>query len=179
MVLFPCSTDICKSVDVVLASNQSKVPNSSSDISKNELLCAIDSRLAALRSELVAAFNQAVGETCSYEEITHLAKFCENFGANDLKNFLCMFLELSPKSQAANAPDDEKSSFSHASVNDSIIKTDGNNQISKPVCSETPVKYGVSPAKVAQVERQSATESEESSDSSDENQKSAERSRVL
>ncbi|XP_021297038.1 muscle M-line assembly protein unc-89-like isoform X1 [Herrania umbratica] len=172
-------TDICKSVDVVLASNQSKVQNSSSDTSKNELLRAMNSRLTALRSELIAAFNQAVGETCSYEEITHLAKFSENFGANDLKNFLCMFLELSPKSQAANPPDDEKSSCSRTSVNDNIIKSDGNYQISKPVCSETPVKYGVSPAKVAQVERQSSTESEESSDSSDENQTSAERSRAL
>ncbi|XWS65653.1 hypothetical protein CRYUN_Cryun05aG0132100 [Craigia yunnanensis] len=139
----------------------------------------MDSRLTALRSELVAAFNQVVGETCSYKEITHLAKFSENFGANDVMNFLCMFLELSQKCQIANLTDDEKSSSTCASVNGSINKTDGDNQISKPVSSETPVKYGVSPAKVALVERQSSTESEESSDSGDENQMSAERSRAL
>ncbi|XWS74463.1 hypothetical protein CRYUN_Cryun01aG0000200 [Craigia yunnanensis] len=154
-----------------------KVQNSSSDTSKNELLRAMDSRLTALRIELVAAFNQAVRETCSYKEITHLAKFSESFGANDVKNFLCKFLELSQ--QVANWLDDEKSSSTCASMNDNLNKTDGNNQISKPVSSETPVKYGVSPVKVAQVERQSSTESEESSDSSDKNQISAERSRAL
>ncbi|XVF24272.1 hypothetical protein REPUB_Repub13aG0113300 [Reevesia pubescens] len=139
----------------------------------------MDSRLTALRSELVAAFTQAVGETCSYEEITHLAKFAENFGAYDVKNFLCMFPELSQKRQIANPPDDERSISTCASVNGSMNKTDGNDEISKPASSEIPVKYGVSPAKAAQVERQSSTESEESSYSSDENQMSAERSRAL
>ncbi|XWS08407.1 hypothetical protein CRYUN_Cryun41cG0077400 [Craigia yunnanensis] len=151
------------------AIKQFEVQNSSSDASKNELLHAMDSRLTALRGELVAAFNLAVGETCSYKEITHLAKFSESFGAIDLKNFLCTFLELSQKHQVANPPGDEKSSSPRALMNDSINKTDGNNQISKPISSETPVKYGASAAKVAQVERQSSTESEES----------AERSRAL
>ncbi|XVE90930.1 hypothetical protein DITRI_Ditri20bG0115200 [Diplodiscus trichospermus] len=171
--------DICSSIDMVPASKQLEVQKSSSDASKNELLRAMDSRLTALRSEFVAAFNQAIGESCFYKDITCLASFCENFGANDVKNLLCMFLELSQKRQIPNPPDNEKSSSTRASVNSSINKTDGNNQIPKPVSSETPVKYGVSPAKVAQVERQSSTESEESSDSSDENQMSAERSRAL
>ncbi|XVF41268.1 hypothetical protein PTKIN_Ptkin01aG0267000 [Pterospermum kingtungense] len=170
--------DICNSMDTVPTS-KFEVQNSSSDTSKNELLRAMDSRLTALRSELIAAFNQAVGETCSHKEIAHLAKFSGNFGANDVKNLLSKFLELSQKNQTANPPDIEKSSPTNASVNGSINKTDGNNQIPKPVISETPVKYGVSPAKVAQVERQSSSESEESSDTSEENQTSAERSRTL
>ncbi|GMI70222.1 hypothetical protein HRI_000691500 [Hibiscus trionum] len=170
--------DIRNSGDGLLAS-KFEVQNSFSDSSKNELVHAMDSRLTALRSELVAAFNQAVGETCSYKEITHLAKFSEIFGANDVKNFLCKFLELSQKSQFANLSDDAKSLSTVASTNDRISKTDGNNQISKPLGSEMPVKYSVSPAKAAQVERQSSTESEESSDSSDEIQTSAERSRAL
>ncbi|GMI80254.1 hypothetical protein HRI_001694600 [Hibiscus trionum] len=170
--------DICNSEDGLLAS-KFEVQNSLSDSSKNELLRAMDSRMTALRSELVATFNQAVGETCSYKEITHLAKFSEIFGANDFKNFLSKFLELSQKSQVANLSDDEKSLSTFSSVNDKINKTDGNNQISKPLSSGTPVKYGVSPAKAAQVERQGSTESEESSDSSDEIQTSAERSRAI
>ncbi|KAK9019905.1 hypothetical protein V6N11_054411 [Hibiscus sabdariffa] len=170
--------DISNSEDGLLASKL-EVHNSLSDSSKNELLRAMDSRLTALRSELVAAFNQVVGETCSYKEITHLVKFSEMFGANDVKNLMCKFLELSPKSQVADLLDDEKSLSTFASVNDRINKTDGTNQISKPLNSGTPVKYGVSPAKAAQVERQSSTESEESSDSSDEIQTSAERSRAL
>ncbi|KAL4291041.1 hypothetical protein GQ457_14G017760 [Hibiscus cannabinus] len=170
--------DVSNSGDGLLASNF-EVQNSSSDSSKNELVRAMDSRLTALRSELVSAINQAVGETCSYNAITHLAKFSEIFGANDVKNILCKFLELSQKSQVANLSDDEKSPSTSASMNDKISKTDGNNQISKPLRSEIPVKYNVSPAKAAQVERQSSTESEESSDSSDEIQTSAERSRAL
>ncbi|XP_039067183.1 uncharacterized protein LOC120213105 isoform X2 [Hibiscus syriacus] len=169
--------DMSNSEDGLVAS-KFEVNNSSSDSSKNELLRAMDSRLTALRSELVAAFNQAVGETCSYKEIAHLVKFSEIFGATDVKNFLHKFLELSQKSQVANLSDDEKSLSTFASMSDRIIKTDGNNQ-SKPLSSETPVKYAVSPAKAAQVERQSSTESEESSDSSDEIQTSAERSRAL
>ncbi|GMI84953.1 hypothetical protein HRI_002164600 [Hibiscus trionum] len=160
-------------------SQQFEVQNSSSETSKNELLRAMDSRLTSLRSKLVVAFNQAVGEACSYEEITHLAKFSENFGASDVKKFLCMFLELREKCEIANPLNDESSSCTHASVNGSIEKTDGNNKIPKPISSETPVKYGVSPAKAAQVERQSSTESEESSDSSDEIPIAAERSRAL
>ncbi|KAE8711885.1 Glutamine-rich protein 23 [Hibiscus syriacus] len=170
--------DMSNSEDGLLAS-KFEVNNSSSDSSKNELLRAMDSRLTALRSELVAAFNQAAGETCSYKEITHLAKFSEIFGANDVKNFLYKFLELSQKSQVDNLSDDEKPSSAFASMSVRINKTDRNNQISKPLSSETPVKYGVSPAKAAQVERQSSTDSEESSDSSDEIQMSAERSRSL
>ncbi|GLT74528.1 hypothetical protein SLA2020_463180 [Shorea laevis] len=173
-------TDGGSSVDMGVTS-KSEAQFSSSDASRNELLQAMDLRIAALRRDLVAAFNQAVGPTCSYEEFTHLAKFSENFGATDLKNTLCKFLKLSQTSQMADRSDDNECSQACLLGDNNTCKTDGNSQIPclKSGSAETPVKYGVSPAKVAQVERQSSTESEESSDLSDGDQTHVERSRTL
>ncbi|KAK2637275.1 hypothetical protein Ddye_032067 [Dipteronia dyeriana] len=146
----------------------------SSDTSKNELLRAMDLRISALKGELAAAFSQVAGGTCSYNELANITEFARHFGAADLNNSLCKVLELNQKSQSA-----DKSSVSYVPRNDSASKKDGNTQIPKASNQETPVKYGVSPAKAAQLERQSSTESEESSDSSEENQASVERSRPL
>ncbi|KAL5569694.1 hypothetical protein UlMin_026269 [Ulmus minor] len=149
---------------------KSQVKNATSDASKNELLRAIDLRLGALRSELAAALSKAASSTCSSREITYLAKFCEHFGATDLRNSLSEFVELNRESRSGDPQND-------------IKNVDGDVQMSKPKPSITPVKYGVSPAKAAQVERLDSTESEESegsSDSSDEKRASAaERSRSL
>ncbi|GLT94588.1 hypothetical protein SLE2022_123200 [Rubroshorea leprosula] len=173
-------TDGGSSVDMGVTS-KSEAQFLSSDASRNELLQAMDLRIAALRRDLVAAFNQAVGPTCSHEEFTHLAEFSENFGATDLKNTLCKFLKLSQMSQTADCSDDNECSQVCLLRDNNTCKTDGNTQIPslKPGSSETSVKYGVSPAKVAQVERQSSTESEKSSDSSDGDQTHVERSRTL
>lgn len=89
------------------------------------------------------------------------------------------FVELNEESQSADPLKDDKSSFTHNSRNDNVNKKDGSTWTSKPVHSVIPIKYGVSPAKVAQIEREGSTESEEFSDSSDEYQTSAERSRTL
>ncbi|KAL5733071.1 hypothetical protein ACOSQ2_032763 [Xanthoceras sorbifolium] len=151
----------------------------SSDTTKNELLRAMDLRLSALKGELAAAFSQVAGATCSYNELADITEFARHFGAADLNNSLCKVLELNQKSQSADPIDDDKLSVSHVLRTDSASKTDGNTQISKASNPETPVKYGVSPAKAAQAERQCSTESEESSDSSEENQASVERSRPL
>ncbi|TXG49926.1 hypothetical protein EZV62_025801 [Acer yangbiense] len=146
----------------------------SSDTSKNELLRAMDLRISALKGELAVAFSQVAGATCSYNELANITEFARHFGAADLNNSLCKVLELNQKSQSV-----DKSSVSHVPRNDSASKKDGNTQIPKASNQETPVKYGVSPAKAAQLERQSSMESEESSDSSEENQASVERSRPL
>lgn len=146
-----------------------------SDTSRNELLRAMDLRLTALKTELATALNHASGAACSCKEITYLVEFCDYFGATDLKNSLCKILELSQKGEADVLLNDDK----HSSTIDNASKMDEDAPISRPVYSLPPVKYGVSPAKAAQVERQSSSDSEESSDSSDENKKSAERSRAL
>ncbi|KDO67608.1 hypothetical protein CISIN_1g001105mg [Citrus sinensis] len=156
-----------------------EVPVASSDSSKSELLRAMDLRISALRGELAAAFSQAAAATLSNKEVADLAKFVQHFGAADLKNSLCKVLELSRKSQSDDLPRDDKPSFERVSRNDSGRNSNWTSQPAKLPHTETPVKYGVSPAKVAQLERQSSTESGESSDSSDEDQTSAERSRAL
>ncbi|KAG2724053.1 hypothetical protein I3760_02G200000 [Carya illinoinensis] len=169
--------DCCNSIDVA-PSSKPEVEITSSDVSKNELLRAMDLRLTALRRELSASLNKAVGATCSCKEITDLVQFSQHFGAVSLKNSLSKVLGLSQDSQNADPLDDDKVSSIYCPRNDNIEKTHDNIWPSKPVYSSIPVKYGVSPAKVAQVERENSTESE-FSDSSDGDQTSAVRSRTL
>ncbi|KAF3433231.1 hypothetical protein FNV43_RR24333 [Rhamnella rubrinervis] len=170
-------TDGCKRIDVA-PMLKSEVEIASSDSSKNELLRAMDLRLMALRRELAVAFNKAACATCTSKEITYLAKFSEHFGATILRD-MCKILELNEKSTSDNPQNDENISVTCNSRNDDVNETDQDDQMSKPIHSTTEVKYGVSPAKAAQVERQSSTESEDSSNSSDEDQTSADRSRSL
>eukprot|EP00257_Ricinus_communis_P017344 XP_015575764.1 uncharacterized protein LOC8276641 isoform X1 [Ricinus communis] len=171
-------TDGCNSIEKIptLKPEEKIAP---SDTSKDELLRAMDLRLTALRRELAAALSKAAGVTCSFKDTINLIRFCDHFGAADLKNSICKFLELSHKSETSVLINDDKHSFTGMSISNNANKTDGDAQISRSIRSETPVKYGVSPAMVAQVERQSSSESEESSNSSDENQIIAERSRAL
>ncbi|XP_031115979.1 triadin-like isoform X2 [Ipomoea triloba] len=129
------------------------------DASKNELLRAMELRRTTLRGDLESAWYQAAG---SSEEISDILKFCHHFGAVDLSNSLQKFLGLSQEDMPANV----------AEVKDSVPET-------CPTQSETPVIYGASPAKAAQIERQSSSEGEESSCISEEDQPSVERSRPL
>ncbi|KAK1431895.1 hypothetical protein QVD17_08671 [Tagetes erecta] len=128
--------------------------------SKNELLRAVDSRLSGLKEQLAEALNQATGITCSPKDISNLENFAHHFGAEDIRDSLQKFLEPSQFPSTKDSTP-EKSGFSahHAQLN-------------------PPVKYGVSPAKAAQVERQSSTDSENSF-SSEEDQPSVERSRTM
>nr|KYP53788.1 hypothetical protein KK1_024362 [Cajanus cajan] len=151
----------------------------SSDASKNELLRAMDLRLTALGDKLAETFNKATGVTCSHEDLAYLAKFSRHFGATNIEHSLCKFIELNQKSPDVGPLSNETTLHSCDVAKDDTIKAVKSLQISKPLHSDAPVKYGVSPAKVAQIERRSSTESEESSNSSDEDQTSAERSRSL
>ncbi|GAU42577.1 hypothetical protein TSUD_302930 [Trifolium subterraneum] len=159
-----------------------EVSTVSSDASKNELLRAMDLRLTALRNKLAETFNKAADAKCSPKDMTYLVKFSQHFGATNIEHTLYKFIELNRLSVDVGPLNNETTMLTcdvtHALGNDAsrAIK---DLQISKPLISDAPVKYGVSPAKAAQFERQSSTGSEESSDSSDEDQPSAERSRSL
>ncbi|KAK4277675.1 hypothetical protein QN277_015635 [Acacia crassicarpa] len=159
-------------------SSKIQVNTTPSDASKNELLRAMDVRFSALSKELTTTFNKATNSICSLKDIIYLAKFSQQFGATNIGNSLSKLIELNQKSQDVG-PLNNEPAFSTCNVTNDSTRVVTNSQISKPVHQETPVKYGVSPAKAAQVERQSSTESEESSYSSDEGQASTERSRSL
>ncbi|XP_010278914.1 PREDICTED: proteoglycan 4-like isoform X2 [Nelumbo nucifera] len=157
---------------------RSEVQNTSSDATKNELLRAMDLRLTALREELLAAFNKIAASTCSTKQLSDLALFAQHFGAIDLRNSFFKYIELYQKNQDADSKN-EQSTCLQDSGNDSRKMGDGMPQTCSPVHTIKHVKYGVSPAKVAQLERQSSSESEECSNSSDGDQPSKERSRPL
>ncbi|KAF7830829.1 microtubule-associated protein 1B-like isoform X1 [Senna tora] len=138
----------------------------------------MDLRFTALSKELATTFDKATDFTCSPKDMVYLAKFSQQFGATNIENTLCKLVELNQKTLELGPLNNETTLFTSDTTNDDAIRAVKNPQISTPQ-SGTPVKYGVSPAKVAQIERQSSTESEESSYSSDEGQTSAERSRSL
>ncbi|KAF9591890.1 hypothetical protein IFM89_009498 [Coptis chinensis] len=165
----------------ILATNNelifwSELQITSADATKNELLRAMDFRLAALRDELVGAFNQVSDGAFSYNQITNLVSFSQFFGAVDLRNSLSKYLELSHKNQDAY-PQNVEMKFSQDLGNENLKLNEGTAQACLPVVK--PISYGASPAKAAQAERQSSTESENSCNSSSEDQPYIERSRSL
>nr|GEV83530.1 hypothetical protein [Tanacetum cinerariifolium] len=139
---------------------KAEVDMTSSFESKNELLRAVDSRLSELKEQLAEALNKAIGASCSPKDISELENFAHHFGAEDIRDSLQKFLELSQFSSSKVSPS-EKRLFAP-----------------QPSQLNPPVRYGVSPAKAAQIERQSSTDSENSF-SSEEDQPSAERSRTI
>lgn len=172
--------DMCNS-NGTSATVKSTVEIGSSDASKNELLRAMELRISALREELASAFNQAAGSICSHKDIVDLADISQQFGATEFRNNLRKLLNLNRSSQTADLKGVKKSPSTFDPKSDDINMAGGITKTSKPIHSTKPVKYGVSPAKAAQIERQSSTESEKSSLSSDEEDRttSQERSRTL
>ncbi|KAK2988948.1 hypothetical protein RJ640_026216 [Escallonia rubra] len=169
-------TDSSTSNGMVL--QQAEEDIASSDASKHELLRAVDLRLTALRGELAATYNQAAGLTCSPDDLINLEILSHHFGAGDIRNSLRNLVEVNQES-LTDFPRDSKPFSKNDSSAGRVGKSERSTEISKPSNSDTPVKYGVSPAKVAQVERECSTESDESSSSSEEDQPSVERSRTL
>ncbi|KAK4795755.1 hypothetical protein SAY86_028081 [Trapa natans] len=143
-----------------------------SDTSRNELLRAMDLRLAALRGELASTFCDVAFSICSVEEITNLAMFSRHFGAAEIDNALHEALNSSLRDLKVESLLHHRSSSKAEESKESLT--------SRTISSVMPVQYSVSPAKVAQVERQALImESDDSSDSDGEDQTSAERSRTL
>ncbi|CAN4123447.1 unnamed protein product [Withania somnifera] len=162
-----------------VSSSQQKNDNPSSDASKNELLRAMDLRLTSLKGKLAAAFDQAAGITCSFEDIINIEKFSYYFGAVELRNCLQKFIALSEENSANGFPGKELSLSKVDIRNDKVGSEGANSQKSGPSKLDTPVKYSASPAKAAQMERQNISGSEQSSCTSEEEQPSVERSRTL
>ncbi|XP_060181569.1 uncharacterized protein LOC132611179 isoform X1 [Lycium barbarum] len=169
----------CEYSSGAVSSSQQEEDNPSSDASKNELLRAMDLRLTALKGELAAAFDQAAGTTCSFEDTINIEKFSYYFGAVELRNCLQKFISSSQQNRASGFPGKELSLSKTDVRNDKVGSERGKSQTSGPSKLDTTVKYSASPAKAAQMERQNSSGSEESSCTSEEEQPSGERSRTL
>lgn len=125
--------------------SKAEVDMTSSFESKNELLRTVDLRLSELKENLSNALNQATSTQCSLKDISNIENLAHHFGAEEIRDSLQKLLELS---QPKDTTTERSIPTSHLSP---------------------PVKYGVSPAKAAQIERQLSTDSE-SSFSSEDNQ---------
>lgn len=156
-----------------------EVQTASSDATKNELLRAMDLRLTALREELLTAFNRVIGATWSIKQVADLASFAQHFEAVELRNLLSQYLTLS-KSRTTDSVNGQ--SNTPKTRNDNGKVTEGIADVGLSVSTTKACRNGlpaVSPAKIAQAERQGSTESDESSTSSDEGRSTVERSRPL
>lgn len=148
-------------------------PNSS-DTTKNELLRALDLRLTALKEEILVVLNRAVGSNLSAREISDLSAFVQRFGTSEFCWLMRCTLLIS----------DCKPSELPLQQNSTTEKVDKDENAHKPCNSpqtnlQMSIANNVSPAKLAQIERESSTESDDSSESSDEGEAIVERSRPL
>lgn len=170
------ATEVSCSNDAGLT-QQIKVETASSDATKNDLLRAMDLRLTALKEDLVASFNRATGATCCTNQISDLASFAQHFGAVELSNLLLKFLKLcSNNLHFHTAMKKETSLNDSGNINETAI---GRFSLLGPYPDVAIPVASVSPAKVAQAERQNSSESENSSDSSDRDSPNGERSRPV
>ncbi|XP_020086387.1 uncharacterized protein LOC109708881 [Ananas comosus] len=145
----------------------------SSDATKNELLQALELRLTALKEDMVTSLNRAAGSILSTKHISDLIAFSQHFGAMELRNLLANYLAMISTNQPAELSRGPlQLSYDSKEMNEYPLET--SQSYSQAGNAEHVV---ISPAKLAQVERMSPTESGESSDWSDEDQRAVERSR--
>ncbi|KAM0947998.1 hypothetical protein DsansV1_C07g0073611 [Dioscorea sansibarensis] len=165
------------SMKMMGVSHKLKNERSSSDATKNELLRAMDLRITALKEELSSTFHKAMGATCSPKQISDVVTFAKYFGAIDLRDSLVKYLDLCFKDENTDlfieqSPPDDISNNSENIIDGTSLRS---SQINPP----RQATNGISPAKMAQAERQSLTESEESSNSGNEEEPYVERSRTM
>ncbi|CAN6325330.1 unnamed protein product [Urochloa humidicola] len=154
---------------------QGNVGPNSSETTKNELLRALDLRLTALKEEILVLLNRAVGSNLSRRDICDLSAFVQRFGTSEFSWLMrCMLLIADcPPSELPQQQD------STAEKIDNGENADKTRDISPQTNLQRSVANNVSPAKLAQIERESSTESNDSSESSDEGEAVVERSRPL
>nr|GEZ02014.1 proteoglycan 4-like [Tanacetum cinerariifolium] len=127
----------------VSLSGKAKVDITSSIDSKNELLRAVDLRFIALKDEVAAAFDQAIGGRCSTKDISDMENFAHHFGAKDIRDSLQNFVEMS---LFPTLEDSRNINFS---------KTETSALGPQPSQLDPPIIYNIPLEKVAQVEQDS------------------------
>ncbi|KAL6648211.1 hypothetical protein ACP70R_012435 [Stipagrostis hirtigluma subsp. patula] len=153
---------------------QGNVGPDSSSATKNELLRALDLRLTALKEEILVLLNRAVCTNMSAKELSDLSAFVQKFGTSEFSWLMRCMLVLD--CQLLELPTQESSATQKIDKGESAHKI---RDISPQTNLQRPIANNVSPAKLAQVERESSTESDESSESSDEGEAIVERSRPV
>ncbi|KAK8446006.1 hypothetical protein SEVIR_9G420100v4 [Setaria viridis] len=154
---------------------QENVGPNSSETTKNELLRALDLRLTALKEEILVLLNRAVGSNLSTREISDLSAFVQRFGTSEF-SWLMRCMLLIADCQPSELPPQQDSTAEKIDMGDNAHKT---RDISPQTNLQRPIANNVSPAKLAQIERESSTESDDSSESSGEGEAVVERSRPL
>ncbi|XP_040377594.1 protein stum-like [Oryza brachyantha] len=149
-------------------------PNSS-EATKNELLRALDLRLTVLKEEIFVMLNRAVVSNMSTTDISDLSAFVQHFGASEF-SWLMRCLLLIPDCKHSELSQQEASTAEKNDKRDNALLT---RNISSQTIIQRPITNNVSPAKLAQIERESSTESDDSSESSDADKAVVERSRPL
>ncbi|CAL4922476.1 unnamed protein product [Urochloa decumbens] len=154
---------------------QGNVGPNSSETTKNELLRALEFRLTALKEEIVVLLNRAVGSNLSTRDICDLSAFVQRFGTSEF-SWLMRCMLLIADCQPSELPQQQDPTAEKIDKGENADKT---RDISPQTNLQRPIANNVSPAKLAQIERESSTESDDSSESSDEGESVIERSRPL
>ncbi|CAL4939222.1 unnamed protein product [Urochloa decumbens] len=154
---------------------QGNVGPNSSETTKNELLRALEFRLTALKEEILVLLNGAVGSNLSTRDICDLSAFVQRFGTSEF-SWLMRCMLLIADCQPSELPQQQDSTAEKIDKGENADKT---RDISPQTNLQRPIANNVSPAKLAQIERESSTESDDSSESSDEGEAVIERSRPL